>query len=421
MSSYNIEYQIEHYPNGKIKYERWYKNGKFHRDTDLPSKITYFENGQKNYEYYYKDGILSRDKDLPAVIRYNRLNNISAKYQETWYSNGKIHRDNKPAVLTYSSNRIIEEIWYQNGIIRKSNPDEAARITYSYLSNNTKRTYYFYKDYKIHRDNDLPAIIETENLNEDTYEVHHYYQKGLKHRDEDKPAKIYYFNNVSYKYKWFKYDHLHRDNDKPAEVYTKINEFIDPQSNYSKTEIWYQNGLKHRENLPAEIYYYDQDGRNKKIEKYYHQNLLNNNQDAAWIYYFPDGQKKSETWYKDSKEYREDDLPSHLEYHQNGNISLEAWYENIIFRVGYTKDHYPKPSAIAYHENGEINELAYIFATKITYIHLTLEDCLKYYSIIRRKCLKYKREKRSKFFNKLNVIKTGINNKQIYSIILKYI
>jgi len=43
--------------------QRWYQNGKLHRDNDLPAMIT--TNGTK---LWYKHGLRHRDNDLPAMI-----------------------------------------------------------------------------------------------------------------------------------------------------------------------------------------------------------------------------------------------------------------------------------------------------------------------------------------------------------------
>jgi antitoxin component YwqK of YwqJK toxin-antitoxin module len=58
----------------------WYKNGKLHRDCDLPA--TEYKNGTK---MWYKNDCLHRDGDLPAVIR--------ADGTKEWYKAGKLHRE----------------------------------------------------------------------------------------------------------------------------------------------------------------------------------------------------------------------------------------------------------------------------------------------------------------------------------------
>jgi len=70
------------------------------------------------------------------------------------------------------------------------------------------------------------------------YEDQHWYKNGLRHRDNDFPAVIQ-TDGTQY---WYKYGKQHRDNDLPALIYP------------SGTKLWYKNGEYHRDNdLPAVI------------------------------------------------------------------------------------------------------------------------------------------------------------------------
>ncbi len=105
---------------------------------------------------------------------------------------------------------------------------------------------FWYQNGVVHRDNDLPAII-------DKYGNKQWYQNGEHHRDHDKPA-IEYANGDK---KWFQNGELHRDNDLPA-----------VEGAYGKA--WYKNGVLHRDNgLPAIISINYDDG-NKKEEYWEH-------------------------------------------------------------------------------------------------------------------------------------------------------
>jgi hypothetical protein len=74
------EYNVDYYDNGNKCYESWYKDGKLHRE-DGSALISYLNNGSKEYEYWYKDGEYHRE-DGPAWIGYN--DNGSKRY-ESWY------------------------------------------------------------------------------------------------------------------------------------------------------------------------------------------------------------------------------------------------------------------------------------------------------------------------------------------------
>jgi hypothetical protein len=109
--------------------QEWYKEGKRHRDGDLPGVI--FSKGQA----WYKKGKLHRDGDLPAYVGSNGT--------QEWYKEGKLDRDGDlPAVI------------YSNG------------------------DHYWYKEGKLDRDGDLPAVIYS---NGDQF----WYKEGKRHRDGD--------------------------------------------------------------------------------------------------------------------------------------------------------------------------------------------------------------------------------------------
>jgi hypothetical protein len=92
--------------------QEWYKEGKYHRDGDLPAIIS-----QYGYQSWYKEGKRHRDGDLPAVIHANGA--------REWYKEGKLHRDGDlPAVIRADG----YQSWYKEG--------------------------------KRHRDGDLPVYIE---------------------------------------------------------------------------------------------------------------------------------------------------------------------------------------------------------------------------------------------------------------------
>jgi hypothetical protein len=111
-------------------------------------------------------------------------------------------------------------------------------IKYKLLETIDDSMYYdnvsYFRNGKLHRDNDLPAVI---NANGDKY----WYKNGFKHRDNDLPAIIH--NDCGEKI-WYKDGLIHRDNYLPAITYS------------SGSRYWYKYGLLHRDNdLPAVIYY----------------------------------------------------------------------------------------------------------------------------------------------------------------------
>jgi hypothetical protein len=91
--SYDDKAAVIRYCDG---YSSWYKDGKLHRNNDLPAIIC---NGYKEWRIH---GMIHRDNDLPAV----EFPNYSA-----WYINNIRHRDEgKPAIIDGNY-----RAWYING------------------------------------------------------------------------------------------------------------------------------------------------------------------------------------------------------------------------------------------------------------------------------------------------------------------
>jgi hypothetical protein len=82
----------------------WYKNGKYHRDNDLPAIV--FKSGTQKW---YKDGQLHRDCDMPACI----YSDGSFHY----YINGKRHRINDCAIIRMNGKN---KCWGDDIFIKKS-------------------------------------------------------------------------------------------------------------------------------------------------------------------------------------------------------------------------------------------------------------------------------------------------------------
>lgn len=236
----NIPHRNEKYGPARTRYldgkrvEEYYKNGKIHRDNG-PARIEY--SLDKVYsEEYYKYNKLHRD-NLPAVIRY--FGNTNIIKLEKYFMNGKIHRDNGPAIITYSKTgiKLLEE-YYTHG--KKKYEVKSPFLT----TTNTR----FIKEA-------------------------HFFACGF-HRDESiGPAYIEYNKNGNV-----------------------------------LSEVYYKQGEIYRHNGPSIMKYYD------------------------------DGIIKSEEYYRTNKYFREDDTkPVMIEYYRNGNI------KSLL---------YMNETKIKYHENG---------------------------------------------------------------------
>ena len=150
-----------------------------------------------------------------------------------WYDiDGKIHRDNDlPAVVIAGHNVCF---WYQHGQIHR---DGAPAIIYPdfydvVLDVSRKGTRLWYQNGQIHRD-DGPAIEEWDG-------EFAWYQNNQLHSINDKPATRNWDEDGVMVHSWYQHGKLHRDKDKPAKIW---------QDGHLE---WYQHGELHRENnMPA--------------------------------------------------------------------------------------------------------------------------------------------------------------------------
>jgi antitoxin component YwqK of YwqJK toxin-antitoxin module len=236
----------------------YYKNGKLHRDGDLPA----IENSDGTKKWY-KNGLRHRDGNLPAI----EYSNSTKEY----YKHGRLHCDNGPAIIQFGYSK-----YYKNDQLHRDG--DLPAIQYS------DGTQEWYKEGLLHRDGNLPAIIKANGSKE-------YYQYGQLHRENgpaienknghgeyyilgekvqsifltngqlnnlQEPSVAYmngskgYFSNgklfkimkINGDIEYYKDGKLHRDDDKPAIV----------QNSQHGTRAWYQNGLLHRHNGPARTF-----------------------------------------------------------------------------------------------------------------------------------------------------------------------
>ena len=162
-----------------------------------------------------------------------------------WYKCGFLHRDcDLPALIESSHDANITQEWYWKGLKHRANDLPAI------IHQNGSLEWYIHGER--HRDFDLPAYVE------DDKKV--WYQHNLCHRDGDKPALVC----KDYQ-KWMRRGLKHRDNDLPAVIvdgdkiwyqYGKIHRDMDKPAiiKNSGDQVWYKNDKIHRDNnLPAVI------------------------------------------------------------------------------------------------------------------------------------------------------------------------
>lgn len=98
-----------------LKEKIWFKDGKRHRDGDLPAVQS-----DKTLTWY-KNGVIHREGDLPAKVFLNssKIPWILGAVSEEWYMNGERHREgNMPAVIDNLLG--IQEYWINGEYICSS-------------------------------------------------------------------------------------------------------------------------------------------------------------------------------------------------------------------------------------------------------------------------------------------------------------
>ena len=134
---------------------------------------------------------------------------------------------------------------------------------------------------------------------------------------------------------------LKQRNERKAKEKLQIERKLDEErntGNYTET-INYENGVE------CKIEYVN---RNKRIEKWFTNNILNRDNDLpAWIEYYENGNKKYEEWLINDQLHRDNELPAQIEYYENGNKESEVW----IINDEVHRDN-GLPACINYYENG---------------------------------------------------------------------
>ena len=83
--------------------QEWYKEGKQHRDHDRPAEIW-----ADDTQWWYRDGLRHRDGDQPAIIE--------ADGSQEWHKDGKVHRDGGLAAIIRADG---SQTWYMDGKVHR--------------------------------------------------------------------------------------------------------------------------------------------------------------------------------------------------------------------------------------------------------------------------------------------------------------
>jgi antitoxin component YwqK of YwqJK toxin-antitoxin module len=145
---------------------------------------------------------------------------------------------------------------------------------------------------------------------------------------------------------------------------------------------WFVNGIAHRDNGPAVIKYYENGVINEetwiKNSKFHRDNNIKGENLPSQITYYEDGKIKDKKWFKEGKYCRDDyseegySLPTYVRYDLNGCKALEIWYHkeewvcmNALYRFECDKNFKPLAAVISYNGLGQANDSFYFIYNPI--------------------------------------------------------
>jgi hypothetical protein len=170
---------------------------------------------QPDYEDFLDLGISER-----VLAEHDFTGQLNGKFREddviVWYRDGKIHRDDDlPAMVSEDGS----QAWYIDGELHREDDKPAI------IRENGDTEWYW--NGRLNREDDKPAVEKTNGEKA-------WYIDGFRHRDGDNPAVIWYENGLENR-AWYRGGVLHRDDDKPS------------VEKGDGTKLWYRDGKRHRE------------------------------------------------------------------------------------------------------------------------------------------------------------------------------
>lgn len=112
-------------------------------------------------------------------------------------------------------------------------------------------------------------------------------------------------------------------------------------------EVYYKGDVKHREEGPAWIEYYE--GNKVKCAYYFKEGKIHKEEGPAVVWFYADGTVKKEEWWRDDRVHRDGDEPAITIYHPNGKIWMMMWCKNGRLERDFTKG----PAYVVFNEKGK--------------------------------------------------------------------
>lgn len=172
-----MSFQYLYYPNGNVKSEKWCSE-----NSNLRRSTYYFEDGTVEQQTWFANGKLHRE-DGPANIIYYRNGNLR---HEVWYKNDLTHRDGyEPALINYYPDGVVEsKKWCTNDITERE---------IDYYPNGAIKHETYYKNRRFHRDNGPSRVSYFQNGNMKFQD----WNKNGKLHNTDGPASVTYYEDTN--------------------------------------------------------------------------------------------------------------------------------------------------------------------------------------------------------------------------------
>ena len=326
---------------------------------EMPQKEEKMYKDECIYEIFSKYGN-PKNLSKQGYIELDKKQREDNSIKEYKDKQGRLHRENDlPAVIVDKKNKKYEK-WYKHGFLHREN-DKPAVIYGIGTKQGIKEWWY---EGKKHRENDKPAVIYP-------YEKQWWYE-GKLHRENDKPAVILTYKGKVKKEEWWYKGIRHRENYEPAIIETDIYGVIFKKEYFYKGKKQ-ENGdmffdifkklKKEYPNVPykIEMYHYDEITGIETLDKngeYYH----SYNDAPSHISYYSGGSSGRELvfrWHKHGRLHRENDLPAVIS--ERGN--KEWWQDGELFREGdkpvivggHVEDENIRPKVDYVRKNGKFN------------------------------------------------------------------
>lgn len=116
--------------SGVMSLQLWHKRGVRHR-CGGPAEVGYTDKGRLWFQVWKVNGNPHCEGDLPAEVYYEHHDGTAHVAHRSWFINGRLHRDKKPARLRYhsQSEQPMFAVWYQDGRVSRENGPAKVQYT----------------------------------------------------------------------------------------------------------------------------------------------------------------------------------------------------------------------------------------------------------------------------------------------------